>query len=316
VNHSEKQELNPAEAYWNQRMSLSGCRERIVDLCNAVDRPTDLFPYQWAQLMAFAMEFSPDIILELGRGKGNSTCAFTEVANQMKPKSCKVLSYCLTDDWDRETLPRVRKVVPASWFEPLETLQTDILTVDFKKILNGFTRVLVFWDAHGFSVAECVLGKILPLTADRPHAVIMHDLTDTRYLAEESNLYDGQVLWKGNIWEGPRLRIGNIEASVEQLVAILDFTTRNNLHLHSADHRFHTELGNNPEMLAELKHVIGEELFSLNGYWFWFSLNEIPGPYTFPKFSPPVRSNVKPVFLQRLKRALYILLGHDGYASL
>jgi hypothetical protein len=31
-----------------------------------------------------------------------------------------------------------------------------------------------------------------------------------------------------------------------------------------------------------MRELLGEELFSLQGHWFWFTLNERPGPYTFP----------------------------------
>jgi hypothetical protein len=297
--------LNPAQAYWNQRFVLAKCKERLSMLSDAVGQQTDLTLYQWAQLMAFALEFSPDIILELGRGEGNSTCAFTEVANLLKPHRCQVLSLCLCHSWEEITEPRVRKIVPESWFETLITLRTNILYYDFKKALDGYRRVLVFWDAHGFDIAECVLGNILPEISDRPHIVIMHDLSDIRYQSDDFNQYKGHALWKGNTWDGPRLRIGNIDSAVEQAVAILDFTTRNKLPLHSSDHSFHTELESDKEKLIELKRVLGDELFSLSGHWFWFSLNEIPGPYTFPHFC----NDIKPKLLQRLKRALSILRG-------
>jgi hypothetical protein len=73
--------FSPAQAYWNQRVALSNARDRILSLAQAVDQRSDLLPYQWAQLMAAALDFAPDLILELGRGRGNSTCAFTEASN-------------------------------------------------------------------------------------------------------------------------------------------------------------------------------------------------------------------------------------------
>jgi hypothetical protein len=32
-----------------------------------------------------------------------------------------------------------------------------------------------------------------------------------------------------------------------------------------------------------MRRALGDELFSLQGHWFWFTMNEQPGPYTFPK---------------------------------
>lgn len=296
---------SPAQAYWNQRLRLSSCRNRVMALVDAVGRTGDLSPFQWAQLMAFSLEFSPDIILELGRGYGNSTCAFTEAANQLKPHRCRVLSICKSENWERDIMPKVRQFVPKSWFQPLQALQADILTFDFKQALAGFRKVLVFWDAHGYEVAECVLGLILPEIANRPHIVIMHDLTDARYISESYNQYGNHGLWKGNDWDGPRIRIGHINSPVEQAVAITDFATRNKLPLHSAGHSLHTEFDNNTSRAPALREALGDQLFSLNAYWFWFSLNEIPGPYTFPVFC---RERTRISLKGRLKVAIKVLL--------
>jgi len=281
--------FSPARAYWNQRETLAQARDRILALGAAVDQRSDLLPYQWAQLMAAAMDFAPDLILELGRGRGNSTCAFTEASNLNNGRSA-VLSLCLSDSWDKETLPRVRKIVPENWFRPLDIRRADILDFDYRKALSGAKRVLIFWDAHGFDIAECVLGEIMPIVAPLEHLVIMHDLSDTRYSSDEQFGYGGHGLWKGNDWSGPRLKLGIIDSAVEQSIAALDFTTRNHLTFDSADHSFHTMLSG-PEQ-SEMRKTLGE-LFDTQGHWFYFSLNEKPGPYKFPgyvKRSGPAKS--------------------------
>ena len=323
--YKEKEAMNlpsSAQAYWRQRHALSECRDRVLALCDAVNWPTDLYPYQWATLIGYALEFAPDLILELGRGRGNSTCAFTQAANKLESGACRVVSLCQSDSWEKESLPRVRQVVPTEWFDPVDILQGDILTFDFQPVFETAQRILVFWDAHGYDVAECVLGEVLPRIADRPHVVIMHDLVDARYLPDSFNQYGEHGLWKGNDWSGPRLRIGAINSAVEQAVAITDFASRNNLSLHSADHSLHTELGNDADRLAELRHILGDQLFSLNARWWWFSLNEQPGPYTFPRFQPPpsvaekrqaplsVAGRRRGRMKRRLKVAIKVLLGH------
>jgi hypothetical protein len=237
--------------------------------------------------MSTALEFSPEIILELGRGLGNSTCAFTEAANLLTPQKCHVISLCVTDAWDRETVPHLQRVVAESWFRPLVARQEDILSVDYPGTLAKGNRILIFWDAHGFEIAECVLGAILPEVADREHLVIMHDMSDARYIPASYSQYGEHGIWKGGN-EGPsRLRIGVIDSAVEQAIAITDFAARNNLTLNSADHSNHAEFDHNPERLAEMRRLLGDELFSLQAHWFWFSLNEHPGPYTFPRFARP-----------------------------
>ena len=144
IRYKEKEALNlpsPAQAYWRQRHALSECRDRILALCDAVNWPTDLHPYQWAQLMGYALEFAPDLILELGRGKGNSTCAFTQAANKLESGACRVVSLCQSDSWERESLPRVRQVVPAEWFDPLDTLT----------VISSHLTSSQYWRLHGES---------------------------------------------------------------------------------------------------------------------------------------------------------------------
>jgi hypothetical protein len=275
--------FSPARAYWNQRVTLANARDRILALSQAVNHTSDLWPYQWAQLMAAAIDYEPDVILELGRGKGNSTCAFTEASN-LKNGQIRVLSLCLSDDWERVTLPRVRSIVPKSWFGPLDALRVDILDFDYELALSGAKRVLIFWDAHGFDIAECVLGEILPVVANIEHLVIMHDLSDTRYSSEEGLEYQGHGIWKGNNWSGPRLKLGIIDSAVEQSIAALDFATRNHIALDSADHSFRSSL--TPAQQATMRSLLGE-LFETQGHWFYFSLNETPGPYKFPRYTRP-----------------------------
>jgi FkbM family methyltransferase len=273
----------PARAYWNQRSPLANARDRIRALSQAVNHSSDLLPYQWAQLMSVVLDYDPDLVLELGRGKGNSTCAFTEAAN-LKQGNTRVLSLCLSDNWERETVPKVRTIVPKEWFKPLQTLRADILQFDYELALADAHRIVIFWDAHGFDIAECVLGEILPVVADREHLVIMHDMSDARYSSDEQFEYGQHGLWKGNNWSGPRLKLGFIDSAVEQSIAALDFTTRNQLTLDSADHSFRTNL--TPAQQSEMQGLLGE-LFETQGHWFYFTLNERTGPYKFPRFERP-----------------------------
>jgi hypothetical protein len=277
--------ITPAQAYWNQRHALARSRDRVEMIAQSINRFSDLSLFQWAQLMAMALEFQPDVILELGRLKGNSTCAFTEAANILAPHSSRVLSICDSADWDAETRPRLEKILPAKWFEPMTIEKADILTFDFAAALAGANRILVFWDAHGFEVAECVLGEILPLIVMRPHLVIMHDMSDARYAGSDE--YHGMGLWNGSNAGERRMRLGNIDSAVAQAISILDFATRNKLTLDSADHSYHTEF--TTDQRAEMENSLGE-MFSLAAHWFWFSLNEHSGPYTFPGYSGQVQT--------------------------
>jgi hypothetical protein len=112
----------------------------------------------------------------------------------------------------------------------------------------------------------------------------MHDLSDQRYAARENMQYKGKPIWSGNDHDGSRLFLGHIDSAVPQSVSIIDFCTRNNVHLESADHTFHQRFGNNNKELKEMSDLLGEA-FSLQAHWFFFSLNSRQGPFTFPSFT-------------------------------
>lgn len=270
----------PGRALWRRRHQLAALADRIRLLSRTVDRPGDLALYQWVQITALVLEWRPDLIIELGRGFGNSTCCFTEAAHQLQP--CRVLSICLSDVWSTVTAPRLSKVVAPAWFEPLRIVQGNILDFDFAKAMSRAARCLVFWDAHGFEVAECVLGGLLPLLKDRHHVVLMHDMSDLRFCTP-SPAYGEAGIWKGVHSVPAYFWLGHICASVGQAISIVDFATRNRLPLHSADESLHEEIGRHRGRLQELQHLLGDDLFSLEGHWFWFTLQEAPGPVTFPR---------------------------------
>jgi len=271
----------PATALWNQRHVLAARQDELRQLIAAVGRPTDLCPYQWAQLMAFAREFQPDLILELGRGRGNSTCCFLEVADQLAPQPCKLVSLCLSDDWFTLTRPRVAALRPPGWFERGTFLTTDIGACDAAQLVAGAQRCFVFWDAHGFELAEWVLSELLPQLAGKPHVVAMHDLCDLRYCTPP-RAYADCGLWTGENATDTGFWLGNVFSRVAQAISIVDFTTRNRLPLRSADESLHAELAGDPAKYTELQQLLGEDFIALNGHWFWFCLNEAPDTITFP----------------------------------
>ena len=170
----------------------------------------------------------------------------------------------MADSWEAQTLPRLKAFLPARWFEKLTAERGDILSFDFRPVLEGKRRVLLFWDAHGFEVAEFVLGSLLPRLAALEHVVTMHDMSDNRYAAPEQLEYGDVPLWKGGNAEQSRIQLGFINSAVEQSISVVDFTTRNRLTLDSADHSFHTRFDGRPEG-DEMLQLLGPELFSAQG---------------------------------------------------
>lgn len=231
------------------------CRMGCVDgldtaLYAAVGSPTDFSVSQWQAIARFTRRFTPDLILELGRGYGNSTCMFTSVANRLP--SCRVVSVSLGNGWER-TLPRIEPLVPRGWLDCLDVIEADITAFDFAPVLRDAKRPLVFLDAHGFDVAETLLARTLPIVAGTPARVVAHDMGLPR---KARRRYQGPLnrakTGGGPLWLAPDFATNS---GTEEAIALLDFTSRNGI-------PFHKERG-----------------------WCWFALEDATLPLTFPHLS-------------------------------
>jgi hypothetical protein len=262
-----------ARWYYDCRLHIAEDATTLRRLIDAVAWTNDLWPSQWAQWYSVALGFGPDLILELGRGRGNSTAVFAQAAARLG--NTDVVSLCNSGDWTTQTAPRLREIVDDRWFDSLDARMTDIRNADYRDILGDHRRVLLLWDAHGFEIAEVVLGEILPRLLDREHLVIMHDITDNRYTGA-GPAYGGP-LWKGSEWQqrtgtwGAGVSIGWMHSIQDQIIAIADFSARNDLEIHSADHEYARFFSSHPGRADEMRAVLGEEWFSTLGQWAFFS---------------------------------------------
>lgn len=259
----------PAQALVAQRSYLTKTKAEWGRLIEAVNRRSDLAPFQWGQLAAFALDFKPDLILELGRGVGNSTALFLELLTQLP--GCDFISLCRANTWELETKARL-KFKPASWFARGDIRVCEITEqrIDF----SPYQRVFLFWDAHGFEVAEWVLGRVMPRLALRQHIVAMHDLSDLRFNGVPPR-YTGP-LWKGEVGEHD-FHLGTIYSRVPQAISALDFCTRNRIPLNSAEASL-TRMA--PAEVSQCEPL--GDLFAQQAHWYWFSLNQSDAPHTFP----------------------------------
>jgi hypothetical protein len=271
--------------YYDQRHRIHEDAAVLRQLIKAVDWTNDLSPAQWAQWYSVALGFAPDLIIELGRGYGNSTALFAQAARRLG--RTKIVSLCVSGEWDSLVAPRIAKVVDRAWFASVEARRTDILSADYGEIIANHQRVLVLWDAHGFEIAELVLGEILPRLADRQHLLLMHDISDNRYAAVPRS-YRGHPLWKGSAWQrqigawDSRVNIGWMNSIQDQVIALADFSTRNDLEIESADQHYAEFFAAHQGYAAEMGQLLGEEFFSTIGHWAFLSLTGKTGPFHFP----------------------------------
>jgi hypothetical protein len=230
-------------------------------LYSAIGRTENLSLTQAEHWYAMALEFKPDLIVELGRGV--STAVLAEAAHNI---GAVVKSFDLERGWKYGT--QVEALLPEQ--RQLEIITADITKVDFAPHVRDFSRVLVVWDCHGYAIADAVLGGLMPLIADKPHVVLCHDIADNRIVGKRD--YRGPF-WRGiadyyaNRARQPRsvVNLGWACSYMDQVIPILDFCWRNGIELHSADY--------------ELKEA---GLLEEPGEWVYFTLNE-SAHTTFPE---------------------------------
>lgn len=270
----------------HQQSAIAANEQRIRALHETVDDSNSLSLNQWVHFHALALEYQPDLFIEIGRGFGNSTVAFVEALHHYNPDG-RVYSICISDSWDVATLPKLQQFLDEDWFRPLDAPVIDMRDINFAAVVGDAKRVLVLWDAHGTEVADCVLSRLMPHLADREHFVVMHDISDGRYCGNSLD-YQGHPFWRGQetgwSFDTARLRLGWIDTVVEQTIPAIDFLTRNKLELGSADHFVKTEISRNPQLLQQLRDGYPQGFFDDINHWAFFSLNDTPGPYTFPGY--------------------------------
>ena len=229
-------------ALWHQRENIARNVKRIQSLSSLVSAPSDLNTGQWTQLYAMALEFRPDLIVDLGRGYGNSACLFTEAAHSLG--ATRVVSIGFRDDhaWAARTEPALRNALPSAWFDPLTIIEQDVRRIDFGVVYGAYQRVLVFWDMLGYGVSRHILDNALPPLATREHLVIVKDLTDARY---------------HNV-EGIHRSAGLLSPSSEVRV-LGDFLTRNGIRHDTAEHCLRVWRESRPEQVAEVENAWGED---------------------------------------------------------
>jgi hypothetical protein len=276
-----------ARFYYDQCSRIVEDAATLRRLIAAVNWTNDLASPQWAQWYSVALGFAPDLILELGRGYGNSTALFGEAAWRLG--HTKVVSLCNSGEWASVVSPKIVPVVDRAWFANIDARRVDILSADYADIIANHQRVLVLLDAHGFEIAELVLGEILPRLVGRPHLVLMHDISDNRYGGVPRS-YNGP-LWKGSSWQqrtgswNSRLNIGWMNSIQDQVIALADFSARNDVEIGSSDHEYAQFFAANPAHAVEMRQRLGDEFFSQVGHWAFLSLTEETGPFHFPSLA-------------------------------
>jgi hypothetical protein len=134
-------------------------------------------------------------------------------------------------------------IASIDWEHGVEAIVGEIADQDYRSLLDGAVRPMIFRDAHGYDVAEFVLGRILPFLAGPKALVVCHDMRDSRYFVG-NRPPDLALRWRGQQEPYDRfLRLGDVHSSFEQLVSIVDFCSWSGVPFCSPTH----EIMTNPE---------------------------------------------------------------------
>ncbi len=281
LSHIEESFLG--KAYWKHREPLGGQVDWIKKILETTGSGHLISGYQWTQFLAFALEFKPDLVIEIGRGPAIFTISLVQYVNMLRPLNSRVVSVAPTEDW-KDDFKKIKPMVPKAWFDRLSLFVHDIFSFPFEKHIGDAQRILVFWSAKGYNSAEFILGKFLPMIADRQHAVITPVISDTRYLTKQQQLYGDHKLWMKDSRDGKFVIIGNVASPTEKAISLLDFTTRNGITLFSSDHSLHMEFEGDTERIQEMRSLLGRDFFDIQANWRWFSLNETTFEPSFPRY--------------------------------
>jgi hypothetical protein len=273
----------------DRRLSEAVAFRKRLDLIRLlVDEPGNLNVLQGLQFYALCLEYQPDLIIELGRGFGNSTCVFAEAITQIGHG--RLVSFDLDTLWQEQTLPKLKSSELAFLLPVIDARRQDIKAADFNAIVGRARKVLVYWDAHGWDAADGVLCSLLPAIASCSHIVACHDVSDNRYVEVERS-YGSRMFWREPELKevSARYNIGWINTQEAQFLPLTDFLWRNQCALRSADEDLATWRKNHAERQAAVEQAIGHDEFSPGCHWAYFSLNDTEAELTFPAM--PVRAD-------------------------
>jgi hypothetical protein len=86
---------------WNTVTPLFKVKDELGEVRNAlsqaIDGPQAFLLQQRLQVASAVYEFKPVVIIDLGRGYGNSICAMAVAAKMLRPQPCHIVSICLSD---------------------------------------------------------------------------------------------------------------------------------------------------------------------------------------------------------------------------
>jgi len=150
--------------------SPTDIKEQYGILAALVDSSNDLLAEHWLRLYerACALSAQPDLLLQVGRGCGDSTVVLTRAANWLGARFVSV-RFDGPPAFETVTCPNSCLWSAKSGESTLVVVQADVR----EYTRPTCERCFLFWDALGTDVAETMLNRVIPAL---PRGVVVHDI--------------------------------------------------------------------------------------------------------------------------------------------
>jgi FkbM family methyltransferase len=230
--------------------------------------------WQGFQYAAFAKTFSPDCVLQFGRWGGEFTFALITGMNcSADSRKNRFWSFCESTLWNNGPIyEKLLENLGPDWLRKANLVTRLPTQFELEEIVKPAKRVLVFWNDPSREAGDIILSRLMPLIHCKHHAVIVHGISDGRFGTVPG--YDGEC--------ANMLVLGDLWSARTDLPRIVDFVTRNNAALLSAERAFRKQIDTQGELARELGSLLGP-FFSTSAGWHWFTLNGHAAPIFFPQ---------------------------------
>lgn len=233
------------------------CPDFVRELRNLLAAQTEFPLAQLFQYAAVVRHFAPDIVLELGGGRGVTSAALMlglKASGNVEARlvSCRTT---LAEDAPHAALLSTAQAKLFAALPPADELLPLVVGLERK-------RVLIFANDPAEDATNCLLGAVLPALCQHEHLVIAHGISDGDHAAPPSYAERPGVFVCGNVW-----------SARPDLSRLIDFVGRNGLDFFSAGRSLRRTLQHEgAPRTSPLQARLGPA-FTAQGHWRWFTFN-------------------------------------------
>jgi len=204
---THKTESFAGDAYIKQKDSLLADSEKLKNISQTIGKEYMLYLYQWCQIIAFALEFKPDYVFEIGGMKKRTSAMLDFIASKLSAKQLlpkqispndRIMIYFCTDNVKKmkyllsEILPTIRSTVNSVIFHGY----SNLLVMDDEESRSYHKSEFVYNDIVSSNINSSMLfdfvsrNKLTLFSADNSFQMYKKKLES----------YDGQLFSTSANW--------------------------------------------------------------------------------------------------------------------